>query len=187
MTVTPESVIKIAKGEVGTHEGYSNGHWNNDQKYSKETPTLGWSNYQAWCATFVSWVAYKAGAANLFPCTASCLTGVSWFKQRGRFSEYPAVGAQVFYGSGGGSHTGLVVAFDANTITTVEGNTNTTGAPKGTAFICGLVSAVTRTCTATDTPITRAALCPLTRSGVPPRPAALRPLPPRPRPSLATR
>ncbi|RCG16977.1 CHAP domain-containing protein [Streptomyces reniochalinae] len=131
MTVTPESVIKIAKGEVGTHEGYSNGHWNNDQKYSKETPTLGWSNYQAWCATFVSWVAYKAGAANLFPCTASCLTGVSWFKQRGRFSEYPAVGAQVFYGSGGGSHTGLVVAFDANTITTVEGNTNTNGSAEG--------------------------------------------------------
>jgi hypothetical protein len=131
MAVTPESILKIAKAEVGYREGRSGGHWNNDQKYSKETPTLAWSNYQAWCATFVSWVAYKGGASDLFPRTASCATGVAWFKRIGRWSEYPAIGAQVFYGSGGGTHTGLVVSFTADTITTVEGNTNGNGSAEG--------------------------------------------------------
>jgi hypothetical protein len=124
-------VASTATGEVGTHEGRSGGHWNNKQKYSPAVPGLEWSNYQAWCATFVSWVAMIAGAAALFPCTASCATGVAWFKKRGRFSEYPAVGAQVFYGSGGGSHTGIVLRYDDTYIWTVEGNTNDSGSAEG--------------------------------------------------------
>jgi hypothetical protein len=128
---TVENVLNIAQGEVGYHEGYSNGSWNNDQKYSDETPGLEWSDWQAWCATWVSWVAMKAGAADLYPRTASCATGVDWFKQRGRFSEYPAVGAQVFFGSGGGTHTGLVADFDDTYIYTVEGNTNQNGSAQG--------------------------------------------------------
>lgn len=131
MAVTAADVLNVALPEVGYHEGYSNGSWNNDQKYSDETPGLEWSDWQAWCATFVSWCAMKAGAADLYPRTASCFTAVDWFKQRGRFSEYPAVGAQVFYGSGGGTHTGLVVDFDATYIYTVEGNTNTNGSAQG--------------------------------------------------------
>jgi hypothetical protein len=124
-------LVSVAKAEVGTHEGKSGGHWNNFQKYSPAVPGLEWSQNQAWCATFVSWVALQAGHADLFPRTASCATGVSWFKNKGRFSAYPAVGAQVFFGSGGGSHTGLVVAYNADTITTVEGNTNTNGSAEG--------------------------------------------------------
>lgn len=126
------TVISVAKGEVGYHEGRSSdGHWNNSQKYSPAVPGLAWSQNQPWCATFVSWIALTAGAADLFPRTASCLTGVAWFKSSNRFSEYPAVGAQVFYGAGGGTHTGLVVAYDADTITTVEGNTNANGSAEG--------------------------------------------------------
>ncbi|WP_031013285.1 CHAP domain-containing protein [Streptomyces sp. NRRL S-475] len=126
-----DKIKAVAKGEVGTHEGRSGGHWNNDQKYSKEVPGLAWSNWQAWCATFVSWVAYKAGAETLYPRTASCAVGVAWFKNQGRFSEYPAVGAQVFYGPGGGSHTGLVMDYDDDWIYTVEGNTNDSGSAEG--------------------------------------------------------
>ncbi|QAX94014.1 endolysin [Streptomyces phage Euratis] len=125
-------LVAIAKGEIGYHEGRSaSGHWNNFQRYSPAVPGLEWSQNQAWCATFVSWVALKAKVADLFPRTASCAVGVSWFKNKGRFSEYPAVGAQVYFGSGGGSHTGLCIAYDADTITTVEGNTNSNGSAEG--------------------------------------------------------
>src|SRR5690606_18996251 len=84
-----------------------------------------------WCAVFVAWCAEKAGIASLYPKTAGCLTAVNWFRNQGRFSFYPAVGAQVFFGSGGGTHTGLVIAYDADTITTVEGNTNANGSAEG--------------------------------------------------------
>ncbi|ATI18727.1 endolysin [Streptomyces phage Daudau] len=131
MSTQVEKVLALAEGEVGYHEGRSNGHWNNKEKYAGEVPGLAWADYQAWCATFVSWLAYKAGVSDLFPRTASCLTGVAWFKQRGRFSEYPAVGAQVFYGSGGGTHTGIVVSYDSTYIYTIEGNTNDNGSAEG--------------------------------------------------------
>jgi hypothetical protein len=126
-----QKVIDIASGEVGYHEGKANGHWNNKEKFAAEVPGLAWADYQAWCATFVSWVALKAGAAELYPRTASCSAGVAWFKKAGRFSEYPAIGAQVFYGSGGGTHTGIVIGYDADTITTIEGNTNDNGSAEG--------------------------------------------------------
>jgi hypothetical protein len=126
-----DKVLSIAKAEVGYHEGRSNGHWNNFQKYSPAVPGLEWSQNQAWCATFVSWVALKAGVADLYPRTASCAVGVSWFKNAGRFSEYPAVGAQIFYGNGGGSHTGIVYAYDDTYAYTYEGNTNASGGAEG--------------------------------------------------------
>jgi hypothetical protein len=128
---TVDRVLSIAKAEEGYREGYSNGSWNNKQKYSPAVPGLEWSDWQAWCATFVSWVAMTADVADLYPRTASCFTAVEWFKDKGRFSEYPAVGAQVFFGSGGGTHTGLVYAYDADYIYTVEGNTNDSGSAQG--------------------------------------------------------
>ncbi|CAD80117.1 endolysin [Streptomyces phage phiBT1] len=124
-------LVEIAKGEVGYHEGRSGGHWNNHQKYSPAVPGLEWSQNQAWCATFVSWVALKAGLSAAYPRTASCYTGVQWFKNKGRFSEYPAVGAQVFFGNGGGSHTEICYAYDADYAYTIGGNTNTNGNAEG--------------------------------------------------------
>ncbi|MFF9124347.1 CHAP domain-containing protein [Streptomyces sp. NPDC014889] len=132
MSGTAGDVIRIAKGEVGYHEGYSGGHWTNKQKYSPAVPGLEWSQNQAWCATFASWCFQEAGMPKgSYPVTASCALGVSWWKQQKRFSEYPAIGAQVFFGPGGGSHTGLVYAYDATYIYTVEGNTNSSGSAEG--------------------------------------------------------
>lgn len=132
MTGTAGDVIRVAKSQVGYHEGYSGGHWNNNQKYSAAVPGLEWSNYQAWCATFCAWVFQEAGMPKgSYPVTASCALGVSWWKKENRFSEYPAIGAQVFFGPGGGSHTGLVYAYDATYIYTVEGNTNSSGSAEG--------------------------------------------------------
>lgn len=129
------AVLAKAKGEVGYKEGYSNGHYNNIQKFSPAVPGLEWSQGMAWCATFCSWVALKASTAKLFPRTASCALGVSWFRRQGRFSEFPAIGAQVFFGSGGGTHTGIVYKYDANYIYTYEGNTNASGSPEGSSVL----------------------------------------------------
>ncbi|MYX26062.1 LysM peptidoglycan-binding domain-containing protein [Streptomyces sp. SID8381] len=126
-------LIRIAKAEVGYKEGFSNGHWNNKEKYAAQVPGMAWvsDGGYPWCALFVSWAALKSGNADLFPRTASCATAVNWFRSKGRFSWYPAIGAQVFYGSNGGTHTGIVYAYDSTYIYTVEGNTNTTGSPEG--------------------------------------------------------
>jgi GH25 family lysozyme M1 (1,4-beta-N-acetylmuramidase) len=122
-------VIALARLEVGTHEGRSGGHWNNIQKYAK---IAGHANGFAWCATFVYAMAKLAGAASLFPNTAGCDQGADWFKKAGRWSEYPAVGAQVFFGVPRDlSHTGIVIDFNEETITTIEGNTNTSGSREG--------------------------------------------------------
>lgn len=128
-------VIAVAKAEVGTQETRSGGHWVNDSIYNRWYGSIpgydrGGMDYP-WCAVFVAWVAHTAGVASLYPKTAGCATAVNWFKSRKRFSSYPAVGAQVFFGPGGGTHTGLVIAYDSTHITTVEGNTNASGGAEG--------------------------------------------------------
>ncbi|MFJ8384751.1 peptidoglycan-binding protein [Streptomyces sp. NPDC094438] len=128
-----QNVIRIAKAEKGYQEGWSNGHWNNREKYAAQVPGLAWvsDDEEPWCAVFTSWVAMRAGAASLYPRTASCVEGVDWFERRGRFTEYPVIGGQVFYGSDGGTHTGIVYAYTSDTIFTIEGNTNTNGSAEG--------------------------------------------------------
>src|SRR5690606_5963485 len=97
MTVASK-LLKIAKAEVGYREGRNaNGSYNNDQKYSDQVKGLEWSDRMAWCQTFQAWLAMKAGSAAYEPKTASCWSAVNWFRQRGRFSWYPAIGAQVFF------------------------------------------------------------------------------------------
>ncbi|UFQ16425.1 MULTISPECIES: peptidoglycan-binding protein [Streptomyces] len=125
-------VLSVAKGEVGYRAERAPGERpSGHQKYSPQVPGLEWSQYQPWCATWVSWVAMKAGVANLFPRTASVWTAMSWFKQRGRWSAYPAVGAQVIYGASGSTHTGICYAYDETYIYTYEGNTSTTNDANG--------------------------------------------------------
>ncbi|MEV7675096.1 CHAP domain-containing protein [Streptomyces sp. NPDC088752] len=129
--VEAKDVIRILVAEKGYREGYSNGHWNNNQKFSTQVPGLEWSNWQAWCATFCVWGAHKAGDATIMPVYAGCALQVATYKQWKRFSWYPAVGAQVFFGESGGTHTGLVTRWDDTTIWTIEGNTNDSGSPEG--------------------------------------------------------
>lgn len=45
---TAQQVIDLVKSQVGYREGYSNGHWNNLQKYSGQVPGLEWSDGYAW-------------------------------------------------------------------------------------------------------------------------------------------
>lgn len=126
-----QTVLDLAAGQVGVHEGYSNGHWNNIQPYSPQVPGLEWSQGYAWCDVFVCWVFYKAGLAD-FPLAAYTGTSTAGWKARGRWSEYPAIGAQVMFGANGGNvHTGIVIRYDDTYIYTIEGNTNINGSPEG--------------------------------------------------------
>ncbi|MFF7467796.1 hypothetical protein [Streptomyces sp. NPDC008092] len=126
-----DTLIAIEKTQVGYHEGFSNGHYNNHQKFSPAVPGLEWSQNQSWCQTFQSWAFQQAGVKSLAPVTASCPTAVNWYKSRGRFSYYPAIGALVFFGHSGGAHVGLVYKYDADYAYTVEGNTNANGSSEG--------------------------------------------------------
>jgi len=129
---TRSGLISVLRGEVGTQEGFSGGHWNNIQKYSEDSlvSELSWSDGQPWCAVFATWAYRKAGIAEgSFPVTASVNTAYQWYRARGRWSEYPSVGAQVILGSS--VHTGIVIDYDSDYITTVEGNTNTNGSSEG--------------------------------------------------------
>lgn len=129
---TTRAVNRIAKSQIGYHEGYSNGHWNNDQKYSKTLPGFAWSDDQPWCATFVQWCLYHTGVTVPTGArSASCATSVKAYKTAGRFTEYPVIGGQIFFGQNGGTHTGLVYDYDDVYVYTVEGNTNTSGSPEG--------------------------------------------------------
>jgi hypothetical protein len=132
MTGTAADVIRVAKGQVGYREGYAGGHWTNFQKFSPAVPGLEWSQNQAWCATFVSWCFQEAGMPKgSYPVTASVATARDWWKQHNRWSDYPAIGAQCIMGVSGNAHTGLVYAYDADYIYTVEGNTNSSGNAEG--------------------------------------------------------
>jgi hypothetical protein len=127
------SVIHLATSQLSYHEGGDGAHgWDNVQKYSKQLPGFTWSDGQPWCATFGHWCLWQGGI--LVPKgarSASCLASVTAFKKAARFTEYPVIGAMVFYGKNGGEHCGLVTGWDLQHIQTIEGNTNTTGSAEG--------------------------------------------------------
>ncbi|WP_073807121.1 peptidoglycan-binding domain-containing protein [Kitasatospora sp. CB01950] len=119
-------------GQTGYHEGRDgDGTWNNRQRYSEETPGLEWSDGQPWCATFEAWGAHRTGMDGIWPMTASCLDAVAWWRGHNRWTPYPVLGGPFYLGPGGGDHTGVVYAYDADTIYTVEGNTNDSGSTEG--------------------------------------------------------
>lgn len=123
-------VIRIARGEIGYKEGYSNGHYNNQQKYA---PAVGHASGYAWCASFVCWVFKQAGLSDLLATpSAGCDQLAAGFKAAGRWSEYPAVGAVVFYGTPADlSHVGIVVAYTETSVSDISGNTNSDGGREG--------------------------------------------------------
>ena len=89
-------VIEAAQSQIGYKEGRSNGYWNNDQKYSRAVPGLGWSNWQPWCATFVCWTFYRTGQLALLPeVSASCDVMMNGWKRKGRWQNAPVLGISI--------------------------------------------------------------------------------------------
>lgn len=123
-------VIAWATSQIGTREGRSGGHWNNQNPYAK---IAGHANGYAWCATFVCAAFIKAGLRHLIETPSAGVDQLSvGFKKSNRWSQYPAVGAVVFYGKPSDlNHTGIVARYDSDHIWAIEGNTNDSGSREG--------------------------------------------------------
>lgn len=113
------------KANAGTGNYTLFGKWYDD--YYK---TRGF-NGAAWCHSFVSYVAYAVGIGNnVIPYTASCRTGMNWFKQRNRWHNRagykPRIGDIIYFSRDGKNpvHVGIVYSTDASRVYTVEGNTS---------------------------------------------------------------
>ena len=91
---------------------------------------FGHSSRVAWCSEFASWCAYHAGLvdAGLAPKTSVCVSGVAWFRERGRFvdsSYVPSPGDFIYFDwdpDGSPDHVGIVEYVEDGKVHTVEGN-----------------------------------------------------------------
>ncbi|HEY8985453.1 MAG TPA: hypothetical protein VIU15_38515 [Streptomyces sp.] len=131
--IAPQTLIELAQQEAAIkyQEDSSGGTWTNLNKYAKETPGMASYDGQSWCVIGLLWLAYRAGDITILPQTPACATAITTYQSWGRWSWYPAVGAQVMMGQFGQDHTGLVYQFDNIRIWTIEFNTNVTGSSEG--------------------------------------------------------
>lgn len=129
MTITEakQKLVDTALAEVGYREGGSNYN-----KYA-ESPDIqrlyGWKpQNQPWCCTFANWCyltafGFDIGSKLTYGGTAACANSASLFRSAGAFAQFPEVGDQAFFYSGGGiNHTGIVVSVEGSVFNTVEGN-----------------------------------------------------------------
>ena len=140
---TAGQVLAVAAKEIGVREGRdANGNWNNRVKYTTwyaNHPLIKNSAFltSAWCAIFVSWVAAQVGAVGtLIPLHAWTPSGLAWFQKRGlatRGTGAKAGDVVYFYypTKGRVAHVGFVESVSGGYMTTIEGNTNTTGSNQG--------------------------------------------------------
>lgn len=116
-----EKLIAVALAE----EGYREWTNRNDTKYGE------WNNcnYEAWCATFVSWCANNAGVPKNIVCrsisvTVFMTTFSNWDKFYYKENYTPVRGDLIIFKSDGASHIGIVLNSDETTVYTIEGNTS---------------------------------------------------------------
>lgn len=128
----PKDAIAVGNSQLGYHEGYAAGHWNNVEKFANLIPGFAWAQGQPWCAVYAQFLLWFVGVdVPAGARSASCAASVLAYKKAGRFTEYPIIGGQVFFGHNGGEHTGIVTSYDATYVYTNEGNTNSSGGAEG--------------------------------------------------------
>ncbi len=132
------TIVSVAETQVGYTEKASNKNLDSftanagSANYSKYGKWYG-INPGAWCAMFVSWCANESGInTSMMPKYASCNTGMTTFKNMGRFnysstyggSYTPKAGDIFFTGTSktNSSHTGIVVSVSGTTMTIIDGN-----------------------------------------------------------------
>lgn len=89
----------------------------------------------AWCSTFASAVAIKAGLTDIIPTECGCEKHIALFQKLGRWQEndayVPSAGDYIFYdwqdsgvgdNAGSADHVGIVVSVSGSTIKVIEGN-----------------------------------------------------------------
>ena len=122
-----KKLVDLARSQVGYREGP-----NNYNKYADDPKVIklyGWCPQdQPWCCTVVNWVylnafGYDIGSRLTYGGTAACSSSAQLFRNNKAFVMTPEVGNQAFfYVDGGINHTGIVVAVNGTSFTTVEGN-----------------------------------------------------------------
>lgn len=138
MGVTAKQVLDIARSYIGCKE--SNGsHKKIIDLYNSHKPLARGYAVQyrdAWCDTFVSAVAIKAGAVGLIGTECGCEEHISIFKNKGIWIEdgkiTPKPGDIILYNwddntqpnDGYSDHIGYVEEVSGGTITVIEGNYN---------------------------------------------------------------
>lgn len=91
----------------------------------------------AWCSTFASAAAIKAGLTNIIPTECGCEEHIKRFRALGAWMEadsyIPSPGDYIFYDwqddgkgdcTGRADHVGIVTSCDGKTVTVIEGNLN---------------------------------------------------------------
>lgn len=91
----------------------------------------------AWCSTFASAVAIKAGLTDIIPTECGCQKHIELFKKLGSWQEAddytPAPGDYIFYDwddkgagdcTGSADHVGIVTVVTSQAVTVIEGNKN---------------------------------------------------------------
>ena len=129
-----EKVIEVAKGELGYLEKKSNSQldsktgnagYNNYTKYWRDVKPEWNGDY--WCACFVTWVFQTALGKERAKELLKHYPYVYCPTLAGLFTKYttPQVGdIVIFWKNGAYAHTGIVIAVNGNTFTTIEGNTS---------------------------------------------------------------
>ena len=129
-----EKVIEVAKGEIDYLEKRSNSQldsktgnagYNNYTKYWRDVKPEWNGSY--WCACFITWVFQTALGKQRAKELLKHYPYVYCPTLAGLFTKYstPQVGdIVIFWKNGAYAHTGLVIAVNGNTFTTIEGNTS---------------------------------------------------------------
>lgn len=164
--------INIVTGEIGYHEKASNEDLDDPVANAGSD---NWTKYAAlldsipdfyngpkngpwgeWCDMFVDGcmtIAYGPDLAKKLLCQpdrsagAGCEYSAQYYKNAGRFFQYPEIGDQIFFDYGGGiSHTGVVVAVTNAYVITVEGNSNNMVQQSQYSLTSGIIAGYGRPC-----------------------------------------
>jgi hypothetical protein len=133
------AVVKQAQAWIGCKES-DGSHKQIIDVYNSHTPLARGYKVQytdAWCATFVSACAIKAGCTDVLPTECGCDRMIDLFKNLGEWVEndayVPSAGDVIFYdwddsgsgdNTGSSDHVGIVESCDGKNIVVIEGNKN---------------------------------------------------------------
>lgn len=134
-----QAVLDVARSWIGCKES-DGSHKKIIDVYNSHKPLArgyAMKYTDAWCATFVSACAIKAGVTDIIPTECGCEPMVNLFKNLGEWVEndayVPSAGDVIFYdwddsGSGDNTgwtdHVGIVESCDGKNIVVIEGNMN---------------------------------------------------------------
>lgn len=130
-------IVELAKSYIGTTESMPAFREIIDtyNSYSPLPQGYKMKYTDAWCATFISFLAIKCGLTNIIPVECGCERQINLFKSLGEWEEsdayVPNEGDIIYYdwqdsgngdNTGWSDHVGIVEHCDGNTITVIEGN-----------------------------------------------------------------